>query len=253
MSAGGSCKSRQAMTQAQLKPESAPGLYPLVPSGLEPLIEVDEIILNKKVFQTRTGEDLFYVFHDRECCGSSVHITLKNQKRRDVVFLHLLSQGGCCDTFLSEMRIEAPRTFTIGYVKVSSSINKLMFSIQDMHREFQFTAELSSRLLQDQSIQILSAVGSHPVVKISRYKKNNSQLTSFQFPWDMDAKMKAVILGAYLFMSYHLRQTSRDHSSGSGFDAGDWASSWGDCGGGDCGDGGGGDCGGGGDGGGGGE
>ncbi|XP_053321065.1 uncharacterized protein LOC128492512 [Spea bombifrons] len=91
----------------------------------------------------------------------------------------------------------------------------MTFTILDMHSEFTFTAELKPPLRRDKPIEILSMNGSHPVAQITMTKEKSAKAVNFQFPKDMDAKIKAIILGAFLFMNECLSTTSSDHSSSS--------------------------------------
>ncbi|KAM4749252.1 uncharacterized protein WCC33_006698 [Rhinophrynus dorsalis] len=193
-------------------------LFPIVPPGLKSLVEVEEVILKKKVFQTRSGQILYSLAQNDECCGAPLNLTLRDHNRRDVIWIHMIG-GGCCEAYTD----------------------------------------------------IISVPGSHLVAWIKREKEIASQII-FQFPMDMQATVKALILGTFLFINYRLREIYRERHSSSTSDSG-WAvadaCTWGDetfggggdwdggdigggdCGGGgggggDCGGGGGGDCGGGG-------
>ncbi|KAM4675893.1 uncharacterized protein O3C94_008510 [Discoglossus pictus] len=156
--------------------------------------------------------------------------------------------------YVKLLQIDAPYRHPIGFVKLCNTTGIQKFSIQNAYQEPVFTA------VCEDPIQIISVNGNDLVAQIKKEKESGSTEVIFQFPMDMDAKMKAVIMGALLYVNYRLQEIYRQqHSSTNNdsvwmADAGDFGdSSWGGdfgCdsdfgGGGDCG-GGGGDCGGGG-------
>ncbi|XP_077117707.1 phospholipid scramblase 3-like [Ranitomeya variabilis] len=247
----------------------------VVPLGLKCLVEVEEVTLHKKAFFTRSKQTLFTIRRESECCGPPFHLILQDPKKRDVVSLCTNSGEGCCggDTHLNIMVLPS---HMIGFVQILSYSRKMSVSIQIQLGEPAFTAELSFSGLEN-TIEILSVNGSCPVAKIIKEGKRKSSEVIFQFPMDMEATLKTIILSAFLYMRYQLNNasdsSSSDYDSGwsdaggvlffsddhvgssdhGGFDGdcgggGDWGGGGGDCGGGgggDCG-GGGGDCGGGG-------
>ncbi|XP_053321057.1 phospholipid scramblase 1-like [Spea bombifrons] len=227
-----------------------PPRIPLVPPALEPLVEASEIILEKKEFQTRGGQHLFSMRRNFLCCGPPMNITLVNIFNAGSVSMHLVPEGRCCPSY-PLLQVEAPPKQPIGYVKCFGSLGILNFFILDVNQECRFTSVVPTSLQRDKPIQILSANGHHTVVQIRREFENGTTRVVFEFPADMDAKMKAVILGAFLFVSFRLRGVSSSNSytpPPAIGDSGDWASSWGDCiedfggdDGGDCGGDGGGD------------
>ncbi|XP_063785713.1 keratin, type I cytoskeletal 9-like [Pseudophryne corroboree] len=237
----------------------------VVPPGLQCLAEVEEVILQKKVFQTNAGQILFSVYRVAECCGPGLNLRLRDPYKREVVSMYLVSSGGCCggETYL---KIETGPNHPLGFVSIANTSKELNVSIQMENREPVFSARmpifLDSRY--DNTIEILSVSGNHPVAIIRKEKEHRSSKVIFHFPLNLTATLKAVILGTFLYMTYRVNQltTSSSSSSSSTADDGwataggmamgydiaggsDWGNDGGHCGGGDWG-GGGGDCGGGG-------
>ncbi|XP_073479139.1 keratin-associated protein 6-3 [Aquarana catesbeiana] len=139
-------------------------------------------------------------------------------------------------------------------------------SIERENGEPVFSAKLPVSLNSKNSstIEIRDTDSSHPVAFIIKKKEGKFTQVIFQFPPNMEAALKAVILASFLYVGFRIREMSRSHSSGDsdfgwagagGVDfadmshggGGDWGGGGGDCGGGGghCG-GGGGHCGGGG-------
>ncbi|XP_075062464.1 phospholipid scramblase 2-like isoform X3 [Mixophyes fleayi] len=243
----------------------------VVPPGLECLVEVEEVILKRKVFQTNSGQTLFSVHWETECCGPALNLKLRDPYKRDVVLLYLVASDDCCggQTYL---RIETLLQRGIGYVTIDNTSRELNVSIQMANKEPVFTARMPVYMdpRRDNTIEILSVNGNHPVVQIEKEKEHKSSQVIFRFPLNMDASLKAVILAAFLYMTFRVNQiesssftnddsgraTADYDACGGGIDYGvsDWghdsghcgggSEDWGGDGGGNCGGGGGGDCGG---------
>ncbi|XP_068128155.1 phospholipid scramblase 1-like isoform X1 [Hyperolius riggenbachi] len=189
---------------------------PIVPPGLEWLAGEKVVVLKDKVFQTSNGHTLFSVRRKSECCGPSLNLRLRDPHRRDVVSLRLDSGGGCCCGGGGEsyLRVSAPSAHPIGFVIIVSSSTSLNVSIQMGNREPVFYAKMPVTTDADSSsIQILSIDGSHPVASITKEKEGDSSQVIFHFPMDMEATLKAVILAAFLYMTYCLQKVSSSYSS----------------------------------------
>ncbi|XP_075061810.1 phospholipid scramblase 2-like [Mixophyes fleayi] len=237
----------------------------VVPPGLECLVEVEEVILKNKVFQTNSGQTLFLIRRETECCGPALNLKLRDPYKRDVVSLYLVSSGDCCggQTYL---RIETLLQRGLGYVTIDNTSRELNVSIQMANKEPVFTARMPVYMdpRRDNTIEILSVSGSHPVVQIQKERDHKSSKVIFRFPLNLDASLKAVILAAFLYMTFRVNQITSSSStsddsgwatsggvalSGGGMHYGvsDWGHDSGHCGGGDWGGGSGGCGGGGGD------
>ncbi|KAM4677985.1 phospholipid scramblase 3-like [Discoglossus pictus] len=124
----------QLYNQNQLSRTSA-----IVPPGLEALVEVKEVVLKKRVFQTRRGQVLFSICKDSECCGPPINIWLRDSRKREVIKVYLAPYDGCCSNY-SYLQIDVPYRHPIGFVKSSNTIGIQKFSIQNANQEPVFTA-----------------------------------------------------------------------------------------------------------------
>ncbi|XP_056425628.1 uncharacterized protein LOC130367247 [Hyla sarda] len=225
----------------------------VVPSGLEGLVEVEEVTLQGRAFSTRSGQTLFTIHRESECCGPSLNLRFRDTKRRDVVSL-CADSGDCCgvhtDTCIivlpwlsflfgfevvlftakiclscnqscDLLKVIVPPSHTIGFITISlNTSRKMIISIQMVYGEAAFTAGLPLSGSQNhiETIpQILSVNGSCPVANITKEGEKESSEVVFQFPMDMEVTLKTLILAAYLYMRYHL--TKQHNSSSSTYDS----------------------------------
>ncbi|XP_066449954.1 phospholipid scramblase 1-like [Eleutherodactylus coqui] len=213
----------------------------VVPPGLESLVRLEEVYLQDGVFLSKSFETLFKIRRDFECCGPSINLMFQDPNGRLVVSLRKESGGDCCGVKYSRLRIIVLPATTIGFVKISISSLKMKISIETHLKEPVFVAELPFPL--GDTLEILNINGSCPVAKIIYEAITEYSKVVFQFPMDMDATLKTVILAAFLYMRYCLAKLPSNGSSSND-------SKWGYGGySGDCGDygdggdgGGGGDC-----------
>ncbi|XP_063785712.1 uncharacterized protein LOC134934142 [Pseudophryne corroboree] len=187
----------------------------VLPPGLQCLAEMEEVILQNKVFQTNAGQMLFSIHRVAECCGPALNLRFRDFYKREALSLFLVSSGGCCgeETYL---RIETGHAQPIGFVTIANVSRELNVSIQMDNREPVFSARLPiyMDLRYDNTIEILSVISNHPVAIIRKEKEHRSSKVIFQFPSNLTATLKAVILGAFLYMIYRVTQlTSRSSSS----------------------------------------
>ncbi|OCT59534.1 phospholipid scramblase 2 [Xenopus laevis] len=175
--------------------------YPVVPPGLESLVEVDELTLEKMVFQTNGGKILYSVHKGWRCCGTPLILKFKDPCGQEVVRANLLYEGRGCYSVCKELQVEAPPEHPIGFVKHSYSNGCLQFSIKDDQGKPIFTTQTSAYAFLEIPIQICGTHGSHVVSQITKTDGKGSQIL-IQFPKDLDAKMKALILGTFLYMKY---------------------------------------------------
>ncbi|XP_073479841.1 phospholipid scramblase 3-like [Aquarana catesbeiana] len=187
----------------------------IVPPGLECLVEVEEVILKHKVFQTKNEQDLFTVRRESECCGPSLNLRLRDPYKRDVVSLYLISDGGCCggQTYL---KVCAQSAHHIGNVRIVTSSSNINVYIERGNGEPVFSAKLPVSLnsKNDSTIEILNMDSSQPVAFITKEKEGKSSQVIFHFPLNMEAALKAVILASFLYVGFRIREMSRSHSSG---------------------------------------
>ncbi|XP_068129439.1 phospholipid scramblase 3-like [Hyperolius riggenbachi] len=188
---------------------------PVVPPGLESLVEEEEVIFKDKAFQNKDGHTLFSVRQESECCGPSLSLRLQDPHKRDVVSLRLDSSGCCCGGGgESRLMVQAPSVSHIGFVEVTRSSTCLHVTIEMGDRKPVFCAIVPvNRTAHSSIIHILSIDGSHPVASITKEKVEKSSQVIFRFPMDMAATLKTVILAAFLFMTYWMQQVSTSNRS----------------------------------------
>ncbi|XP_041441637.1 phospholipid scramblase 2 [Xenopus laevis] len=206
--------------------------HPVVAAGLQSLLEVDEVTFQGKVFQTPGGKILYYIQKDSECCGTPLILRFMDSYKQELVRAHILYDSGCCNSY-RELQIEAPPMHPIGFITDCCSDGGLKFSIKDNKRVPIFTSQISINSFLKKPIEICSLYGPQPV---SRITKGFAIL--IQFPKDLEAKMKAVILGTYLYMKFRVNEINNQQYSSSAdrgdFGSADWSFGSGDwsCGGG---------------------
>ncbi|XP_066449984.1 uncharacterized protein [Eleutherodactylus coqui] len=182
----------------------------IAPCELDYLTKVEEIIFKEKVFQTRDGQTLFSVHQEKAHLEPTLNLYFRDRDKKDVVGLHLISDdgSGSYDTFL---QIIALPMHPIGNVKIDSVSGNLNICIQMTKNTCTFIASLPM-FLQTQrstSIEILSMNGSHQVAKIIGERDGTSAQVLFQFSMGMESCAKTVILGAFLYLNFHLHESRR--------------------------------------------
>ncbi|XP_073507129.1 uncharacterized protein [Phyllobates terribilis] len=189
-----------------------------VPCGLGDLTKVEEIIFKDKVFQTRDGQTLFSVRSEHGLTGPTLSLFLKDSYENDLVRLHLLSYNGCDDDEMY-LQILALSNHPVGHVKIDSVSGNLNITIQITEDTSTYIASLPMFLhtQKSTSIQILNMNGSHQVAKITREIEGNSAQVVFQFTEDLNSCTKTVILGSFLYLSFHLHEISKLENCSSTF------------------------------------
>ncbi|XP_066445661.1 uncharacterized protein [Eleutherodactylus coqui] len=210
--------SEPVQTQPQWQNTAAPSQQPLlynpravVLPGLQCLVEVEEVTLNKKAFVARSGQTLFTIRRESECCGPSFHLKFQDPYKRDVVSLYMQSGEDCCGGDTRLMIIVLPAN-TIGFVKILTSPRKMNIWIERNFGKPVLTAELPLSSSEG-PLEIFSVNGSCPVAKIIQNRGMKSTDVIFQFPMDMEATLKTAILATYLYMRYQLTTLSSSSSS----------------------------------------
>ncbi|XP_069802078.1 uncharacterized protein [Dendropsophus ebraccatus] len=183
--------------------DTIPPSTAIVPSELENLTKVEEIIYKEKAFQTSDGKTLFSIH--QEPSESTLNLLLRDGYNNDIVWLHSVPDDGHYghDAYL---QIVAPTGHPLGNVKIDSMSGNLNISIQMTKDTSTFIASLPMFLHAQKrtSIEILSMNGGHQVAKITSDKEGKPGQVVFQFSIDMESSAKIVILGAFLYLIYGL-------------------------------------------------
>ncbi|KAG8573913.1 hypothetical protein GDO81_008936 [Engystomops pustulosus] len=207
----------------QTQPQNHSNAYPDVqmpttgrlPCELDCLNKVDEIIFKDKVFQTRNGKSLFSVHREAECYGSKLDLYLQDGFKKNVVCLHLNTDHSDDP----HLQIFALPMQPVGSVTIDSISGNLSICIQMAEDTPTFIACLPM-FLQTQkstSIEIFCIGGSQQVAKIMCEKDSSSSQVVFQFFTDIESGAKTVILGAFLYLNFHLNEIRKMEDSPSNF------------------------------------
>uniref|UniRef100_A0A673NBW8 Phospholipid scramblase n=1 Tax=Sinocyclocheilus rhinocerous TaxID=307959 RepID=A0A673NBW8_9TELE len=188
-----------------------------VPPGLEYFTQVGLILLtgfetnNQYEIKNSIGQEIYHAKEDSDCFirnffgpahGFKMHI--KDSMDQEVIQLHRPMR-----CFLQEIEVQAPPGVIIGYVKQEWSFlpkftilgpnNEVLLKIQGPFLPFKCCGDID--------FEVKGIIGEQSFGRITKQrsgllKKCISDASNFciQFPLDMDVKMKAVLLGACLFI-----------------------------------------------------
>ncbi|KAM7132043.1 phospholipid scramblase 2-like isoform 1-T2 [Molossus nigricans] len=213
------------------------------PPGLECLNQMDEIRIhqqidllevflnikmnNKYEIKNSLGQTIYLVMEDnnfctRNCCGSKRPFTMRilDLMDQEVITLErpLRCNCFCLSCCLQEIKVCAPPGTPIGYITQTKHLYLPTFTIQNENKKDILKIIgpfLSCKCCGDINFEIQSLDKENVVGKISKLWTSlvRELLTDYsdfivQFPADLDAKMKAVTLGACFLIDFMLFENS---------------------------------------------
>uniref|UniRef100_G3VTV2 Phospholipid scramblase n=1 Tax=Sarcophilus harrisii TaxID=9305 RepID=G3VTV2_SARHA len=226
-----------------------PWQLPGVPSGLEFLIQIDQILIHQKIERVKAffGWDICnrYELHSgagillgqaveessccaRLCCGARRPMRIRVADPRNREVLHLIRPlhcGSCsCPCCLQELEVQAPPGTTVGHVLQTWHPFLPKFSIQDADRQTLLRVVgpcCACGCGSDTNFEVKTKDESRSVGRISKQwggivpeALTDADQFGLQFPLDLDVRLKAVLLGAAFLIDYMFFEKPGDANSG---------------------------------------
>ncbi|XP_062850230.1 phospholipid scramblase 2-like [Trichomycterus rosablanca] len=208
-----------------------------VPSGLEYLTQIDQILIHQKVelleaiigFETNNqyeiknslGQKIYKAKEKNDCCtrlccGALRSFDMKIKDASDREVIRLIRPYRCASCWfpccLQEMEVQAPPGTTIGYVSQDWHPCYPKFSIKGANKETLMKLDgpcLACNCCGDVNFELKTKDGGTPIGRVSKQwsgllKEAFTDADNFgiQFPMDLDVKMKAVLMGACFLIDF---------------------------------------------------
>ncbi|XP_008709317.1 phospholipid scramblase 1-like [Ursus americanus] len=209
----------------------APGTISTCPPGLEYLMQINQLLVCQRFdllevlssFETsknyevmnNQGQRIYFAEERSNCffrylCGPSrsFTMTIYDNVGRDVITMHKALRN----CYLQKLQVEAPPGEKIGYVYQYFHPFLPMFKIKNENKEDIMKIRgpcVVSSCLKDLNFTLLSLDEEIVIGKISkkwagfiRELSTNADKFGIQFPFDLDVKIKALMLGASFLIDY---------------------------------------------------
>uniref|UniRef100_A0A2K5QEL5 Phospholipid scramblase n=1 Tax=Cebus imitator TaxID=2715852 RepID=A0A2K5QEL5_CEBIM len=210
---------------------STPGTITSCPPGLECLHQINHLIVCQhfdplgalRKFETsktyeilnNQGQRIYFAEERNNCflrhlCGFSrpFTMTIYDNVGRDILALHKALKCSCCWSrcCLQKLKVEAPPGETIGYVyqyfhpflpkfKIKNENKEEVMKIKGPWLVFSCLRDLNFNLLTLDEEMVIGKISKHFSGSVRGILTNGEKL-EIQFPFDLDVKIKALMLGA---------------------------------------------------------
>ncbi|XP_029795956.1 phospholipid scramblase 1-like isoform X2 [Suricata suricatta] len=204
------------------------------PPGLEYLIQINQLLVcqrfdllevlgcfatsKKYEIMNNQGQRIYFAEDRSNCflrylCGPSrpFTMTIYDHVGRDVITIKRTLRSSCCwrNCSVQKLKVEAPPGEKIGYVYQSFHPFLPMFAIKNENKEDVMKIRgpcMVSSCLKDLNFNLLSLDEEIVLGKISKkwagFMITNADTFGIQFPFNLDVKIKALMLGASFLIDY---------------------------------------------------
>lgn len=226
---------------------AAPAAMPGVPSGLEYLSQLDQLVVKQKVellemftgmetnnkyeLRNSMGQTCYKAaeksnFCERQCCGPlrSFKMMIADNTGREVISLDrpLKCQGCCCFCCLQELDVKSPVTNEVlGMIRQECTPCRPKYSVLDGQGQKIFEINGPFCVISccgDVEFPITTTDGAE-VGKITKQwtgfiKESYTDADNFgcTFPLDLDVKLKAALLGAVFLIDFNFFEQSSNNN-----------------------------------------
>lgn len=177
-----------------------------VPSGLELLLQINQLTVREKFTTSQgwgrsfdvlndVGQRLFQAEEKVVCCGPLYDVKIRDNNGKDII--QLLESCGC--TCTRQVEVQCPPEAPIGSVKLHWNTMVTHLSVMNASQEVVLLIlgpSLQTSIFGSSTFEVKSRDEQH-VVGVMRMESGNYVVT---FPMDLEVTLKAVLLGAVMYL-----------------------------------------------------